>query len=514
MDSKIQELYELNLIDLAQTKEMNELTSNLDEKYNSTYINALFRIKFKELTGYEYSSLTTTFFESEILNNENQIKLNSSLNELLKKIEFCGLINKIQYDQYVNYINSNEFTLELLFLKDLANFVAFEEWINPNNLELFSTKMYENKIISKEENKRLIKAIKNKKIKTPYQLLDFCKQAIFFDLSKFSNDPNIYLEKIHKETSQILTELNFTNFDFEIKVDSLSSYGDYISHDLVVELYSNQTVYKQKSFISPDNIGVDNNFLGKIDEQEYYKIFNKILIDSKSPYRLHLVRSNYNHRQVSYQQYYGIIALKKEQVDMFRTGGSYLDLSYENYQNNLSSSEITKIINDYKRIGLLNHLDKGQIEQSILKIAENNMRNINDILYSFPNTILSFDVELDNLENPYEEIIKGYSDISHKQFNPKNVTDNFDLQKDKVNLEFIINDKKYQKDIEVHSDWIDTNIFEFIKNVVKENNLNGQFYELYGDGANIIYLTPKQYKFIRKNKLLIFGDEWESQLED
>ena len=47
------------------------------------------------------------------------------------------------------------------------------------------------------------------------------------------------------------------------------------------------------------------------------------------------------------------------------------------------------------------------------------------------------------------------------------------------------------------------------KEVVKENNLAGQFYELYegGQGANIIFLTSEQYQFLKKNKLLQFPED-------
>ena len=50
--------------------------------------------------------------------------------------------------------------------------------------------------------------------------------------------------------------------------------------------------------------------------------------------------------------------------------------------------------------------------------------------------------------------------------------------------------------------------------VITENKLKGHFYSLYGDGAELIYLTTEQYKHIRDKKLLVFTDEWESQMNE
>ena len=165
-------------------------------------------------------------------------------------------------------------------------------------------------------------------------------------------------------------------------------------------------------------------------------------------------------------------------------------------------------------LGLLTHLDKAQLAKSIETVKEKENRNLNYVLISFPEVILSFDVELGNLENPYEEIVSEYSKVSHQEFNPTNVNDDFDLQKETVSLSFNFNNKTYETEFKVDGDWIDTRFFEYMNEVIAENKLNGKFYSLYGDGAELIYLTTEQYKHIRENKLLVFADEWESQMDE
>lgn len=109
-----------------------------------------------------------------------------------------------------------------------------------------------------------------------------------------------------------------------------------------------------------------------------------------------------------------------------------------------------------------------------------------------------------------------YANISHNQFTPVNISDDFDIEKNKkVTLKFSFNGVDYKRVFTINNDWIDTDFFDFIKTVIKENKLNGQFYELYtgGQDASVIFLTPHQYEVLKTNQLLVFGDEWEDEEE-
>ena len=516
MESKIQELIDIKLVNFEQAKEMTESLSRIDDQLtNGQYIYALFLAEYKKQTGYQYSILTTVInIGGEKLEKAEQNQINKLLHDYLLKLKKVRLINDKQFSEQSDRIDNHEYVHLFDFLPDLASQVNFEEWMSYERLDTYRKDLFENGIINKKENERLKSAIKDDNLKSPFQLIDYCEKSRFFDLSKYSNDPNIYIEQIHKLTSDVLPTLDFTDFKFEIKADSTESFGDYISYALITSIKSNGKTYKQKSYISPESIGKDSNYLGKIDHQKYYQIFNKILKDSHSPYRLHLIKSINNHGQVNAHQYFGVVALKKKQLKMFRNADSYWKLSYESFKNPLTRTNIDNAIKEYQKLGMLSHLDKEQLATSIESIKEKENRNLNDVLISFPDVILSFDMELGNLENPYEEIVSEYSKISHQEFNPINIIDDFDLQNETVSLSFDFNNKTYETEFKVDGDWIDTRFFEYMSKLITENNLNGKFYSLYGDGAELIYLTSEQYKYIRENKLLVFADEWESQMDE
>jgi len=517
MDSTIQKLIDIKLINLKQVKDFQENLKHQDEKNNAAYISGLFQSEFKKLTGHGYSPFGTYLsFGDEKPKAAEQTKINKELSLYLSKLKNCGLVTDKQFNDQSEKINKNAYVHILQLLPDLSNQSAYEEWLSSDRIVKYGQKLAANNVISEKSFEALQNDANAGKINSHYQLINYCKYSLFFDLAKYSNEPSIYLEQIHREVSTLLPELSFTNFKYKIEIDSAESFKDYTSYKVVVSLKANGKTYKQKSFISPNDIGKDGNYLGKIDGQEFYQIFNKILSDNQSPLRLHQIQPNFQYGQPTNYQYFGIIALAKNQLDMFRYSSSYIQVSYEKFKNTLTSSRIDTAIEAYQQIGLLNHLTPTQLEEAKEKINEQENRNLNDVLACFPNIIHSFDTELSNLEDPYAELLREYSNISHKEFNPTNISDDFDIEKKKkVSLKFTLNNKNYQKIFKIENDWIDTEFFTFIKSVVTEYKLTGQFYELYtgGQDASIIYLTQKQYDYLKTNKLLVFGDEWQTEEE-
>ena len=183
----------------------------------------------------------------------------------------------------------------------------------------------------------------------------------------------------------------------------------------------------------------------------------------------------------------------------------------EKRKSYLTPNQIEEAIIGWKKSGVLKHLTTEQIETAKKQALGSDNENLNDALIHFPNVIYSYDTELGNLNDPYAELIKELSKISHGVFNPTDISDNFNSPiKNKVTVRFTLNKHIYSKDCKIQDDWIDPDIIDFIKHTVAENVLLGQFYELYegGQGANIIFLTADQQQYLKKNKLVAFVEDW------
>lgn len=384
-------------------------------------------------------------------------------------------------------------------------------------IKQFAHKLYETTIYSDSSYKQLLSDIEQDKLTNPIEFLRYCSKSIIVELKEYPNEPENYLEKIHGQTAALIPELEFTGFKFQIVLDSTNSDSVYKSYDVIVTLTSNGKTYSQVSNICPDCLEKfkERGYFGKIDQQVYFKIFNKILADIQSPYRLHEIKA-YNGNAVDWNRF-GIIALTEQQAEKLHRLGLFFSPSYESFKNSLTSSRIDSAIQEYEKLGLLAHLSPDQIRSARLTISQQENLSLNDVLLCFPNVIYTFDTEMNNLQNPYEELLNEMSSISHGAFRVTNITDNFAKPiGNKSLLKFSVNGKEYSQTLKLEDDWIDPSVFDIIKKVVSEHKLSGQFYDIFSDGqaASFIYLTPDQAEYMRTHKLLLFADQWEEGLEE
>lgn len=507
-DSIIQKLVNNNLIEQSQIKASEELLNTGYPKSKSHYIYILFQLSFKKLTGHDYGPFTSFDFGGTKPKPSKQLKINEELTSYLSSLKSCDLVNQKQFETFKTQINNNNFVHKLQFQLAVIAFIEEQEHMAPKKLKVFADILKEQDIVNSQY-QQLLSDIEQEKLENPIDFLNYCNKAVIIKEQDFPDKPEDYLELIHRKTASIIPELNFTNFEFKIVLDSTNSYDeDSKFYDFVVSVSLNGKTYKQKSSYHLYSPSKNQYYGNKIDKQTYYQLFNKILADIQSPYRLHSVERTRNNA-VDWTTF-GIIALTKEQARRLHSGGVYFTPSYENFKQNVTSAKIKEAIEAYQEIGLLTHLSSAQIEQAKAKAAEQVNYSINNILEVFPDVIYNFDTELGNLEDPYAELIREYKRISHQDFNASNISDNFDIDKNRTAvLKFELGTNTYSKTLQIEDDWIDMTVFDFIKTVATENNLKGQFYQLYtgGQDVSVIYLSQEQYEYLKAHQFLSFGDD-------
>ncbi|OXB11680.1 hypothetical protein [Flavobacterium reichenbachii] len=508
-DNTLQKILDLNLIEQKQVKDFKENQDRIKTKNATSYLYGLFQCQYKNITGGFFSEMGShDIFDNEKLTEEEQKKENQELTEYLIKLKKCDLVTEKQFNEFQKKINANSYSYKLKLLSEITFEAMKVDYMAPEKLKRFADKLKNNGIVETQY-KELIAAIDNEKIKNPIDLLSYCSKSVIIDKKNYSKEPENYLELIHKKTAEIMPELAFSNFEFKIVEDSKMSDEDTKFYDFIVSIQSGGKNYKQNSFYRLYTPSTGKYSAGGIDSQQYYKIFNKILTDLHSPYRLHEIEV-YSDNDNLDEKVFGIMALTKEQEKALQESESYFRPSYEDFKNKPTTAQIEKVIEEYQKIGLFAHLSPLQINEAKEKVAEQENRDYNEVLSAFPNMIYWYDTELGNLEDPYAELLKEFSVISKNEFNPTQIINKFDIEKSKkTTLKFKLGTKSYSKVFKINNDWIDVDFFDFVKSIVKENKLKGQFYELYtgGQDAQVVYFTKEQYDYIRANKLLIFWDD-------
>ena len=372
------------------------------------------------------------------------------------------------------------------------------------------------KVCSEPKCTDLVKAVESGDIKYGIDLLKFCDYATIIDIKNYDPNTEKSLEQAHKDIAKVYPGLEFKDFKYQVVLDTFLTDKETEFYDFEISLSVNSKTYRNRIFYRLFN-KVKKQYTGGDDfDPEIVDIFNKVLADQQSKYRLRVV--DHAEKNVHDGTKFGVIAVTKEQSKAIHQNGFQIfNLRYGTFSNSVSDQSILKLIEEYKKAGVLNHLTKEQIDKSTELALKENIRIVNGILYYFPSTVHFFDMELSNLENPYEELISKYKDISHGEFAPTEISDDFKVvQKGKTTLKFKLNGEQITKTFKVDRDWIDPEFFDFVDTLTAKNKLPGKFYWLYtgGQEALIIYLHPDQHEILKTKKALYFGDDHEENEDE
>lgn len=505
-DPFLEKLIENKLIEQDEISDYTRKKEDYIPGGKTSYLYGLFQSKFKKQIGHFYSESITDIivFDDREITEEEQKKENVKFTDYLLKLKKIDLITEKQFNNIQQEINKNSYVYQLEFLKAVANKAFKTDYLAPENLKKFANLLKEYKVADTKY-ESLIKAIDEENIVEPVNLLLYCDRSVIIDTKNYPVEPEKYLEIIHQQTASTLPELAFTNFEFKIVPGEEFSNGRK-NIDFIVSLKSNGRVYKQKSNYHHFLWDEKTPFGCQIDYNNYFKIFNKILRDLHSPYRLHVVLIHSNNNGDN--PLFGIMALNKKQRIILSKETSYLKPDYIDFIKKPTSQEIDNTIEEFIKIGLFSNLTADEINQGKENAAELYIKYKNQILSAFPNMTYSHKQEIGDVKNPYAEIVKKFVKISHNQFNPTQISNPFDADKSETTLKFKIGNQSYSKVLKVEEDWIDSNVYSFIKSVVFQNKLKGQFYKIETRGhLEYVYLTKKQYDYIKAKKLLSFDDE-------
>jgi hypothetical protein len=464
-----------------------ELTAALTggDSSSAAIIAALLEVQYKAM-GIDDSEWPITISWDTVGSSEAVARVEKFLDGLVA----CQVIDDQQRQIVQSQIVPKHLYHPAQVLIKLQYLAAYQAYIAPEAMLAFADSLHRVGIVSDDRYPALRDDIRAGKLTLHYQLLDYVEHGVHFDLAQMSGDAGQYLPAIYRRVADILPELAFTDFHSEIVTDERGSTPDHVAYNAVVSFRVNGIPYQHKSFIAPNHAGRRHGYLGYIDEQKFYQIFNQVLTDHRTPYRLHLVPAAMEFFSGNYQ-YFGIIALTQPQATAIDRGFSLFGIVHEeSFEDALTTDEINQALHTFQQAGLLTHLTPAQVDSTVVQRPV----KIEELLLSLPDVVFVFDTELANLEHPYEEILQSFARISHGAFHPTNIQDHFDLDDTHGEVTYQLAGKKYVRQFDIDGDWVDGDFLAYVLRLAAELKLAGRFYALPGDGqvAHFIYLTPPQ----------------------
>lgn len=329
------------------------------------------------------------------------------------------------------------------------------------------------------------------------QILELFNQRISIDSSFLTGSIDQQYKALHKHVAH---ELGFNINDYEFRPVE-KEYDKYKFQRAQCRFKCNGSLYES---VNSYKMASDGNVYAN---SSFYMVFNKMLADIGSEKRLFAI-GNREKQEIT------LILLDSNQYNFLKGStykpNGYFDLDwykvfipkYTSAFDYLSREEIRTAFQLFDSLGL-NHKGIELEDELQLQFLKSN----EDVLEQMADVMLGFDWEMHEYEVPYTYAIKEFASKTNEEFSPKNIKEVFSFDSELGWVSFEFNGKTYKTEFAIIGDWYDGAFLKLIEKAMQENNLNGKFYYLPdgGQASAHIYLSPSQYDYIFKTKMIRFG---------
>lgn len=446
----------------------------------------------------------------------------------------------LNQEQY-SYIEQNH---HLIFNEPIESYTdnaynSYKSQIAAFNAEDLSIAMQRENMLSQDS----VQTLDLKNAKEPSDVLKASAQVVVIDMNELADktDTDAYTYIIEKFGQKLLPKATFSNINYTQKGNDSTEYEGYLITAKIDGKPYEQTLYtsiKQLVRTSLDSLKSENAaYFPSIGENQF-KVINDYLTDINSPQRLVIV-CDYRSPRLSFVLFDSTQATLVEET----LPNNYVDFAM--YSKQFSRDSLQNILYELSRIGLCEPMSDSEKEDFILKFRRMPSSG-KSFLKNLPKVVTNIDiVDLDDYSDIYKTFIDSLKTISHNQFKPTKVEDNFakTLKKSMYSkrlfeYSFVLNNKKYSekqivealpkpkgKTKEENYPFFDLDkqkLIDLINKALAEQNSDYAFYELsYIDedsdglsGQEYVFLTSKQYHWIKSKFPEIFQTYDDTRMYD
>jgi hypothetical protein len=420
-----------------------------------------------------------------------------------------GLINEKVLDDIVAKIKLKELNSELAVVGFAKEQIHFYE-----NLPI--RKEAELKILNNLKRVEILSEATFQELTSPknagrefhrFEIFASCKNAKVLKNNQCLGDPIACFQNALDEIKVLIPGLDYEKIDYRIDERSFDWNENLFFLELKIQLDLDGKTYRSSSMQGSvdkkenpnwtlDSLNI--NYRGSI-----FRMANKILANRNSPKRLYSIFEGGNDRRKK-------LAIMLMTENEFKAWDDPYGMYFypEDHNNFFTIIKLNELIDEYKLIGLLDHLTKKEMEEGRKKVHETMIYSYSDILINFPNLVVDFDWEYGNMTNPYEELTTEFAKASKGNFKPENIKDGFseNIEKANTTFSFEISGKEYKRELEMMGDWLDQRFLYLIDDAIKDNQVDGKFYDCVDDiqDDGYIFLTNQQFEFLQKNQPELF----------
>jgi hypothetical protein len=424
----------------------------------------------------------------------------NQLKSIAQQLKEAGAISDRVY-QKIQRRAGITIQLELQLFNFAADWMRGDEAPEPERIQPVLDNLQRSGLITSDNRTKLSLDLKTGKAEDGYDIVRYLENTKIFNLRDYSRDPVIYFPQIHREVAQLLTKAGAANLStatFKLQFLDVEEDNALISTKVDSRKYEFASHYSAARS--------QNHFFGMIDG-EFIQLFNKILRDQKSSYRLYTVgffSDEYGAFGLDYSRFAVLVLTEEQAKQLHRWTSSYLAIGLEDHSSAFNSDLIDSILSLIESIGLLSHLTPQQKTEGKQKIARQYINSSYELLAAFDNLLISFDWETGNLENPYQALTKRFAVASRGAFQPTEISNEFDYDQKIAGQSFVVKGVRYSTKLEFNGDWLDSAFIAFLDRVIAETVPDVKFYTLYDGLSEVgyLFLTQQQRQVLEAEKLI------------
>lgn len=513
---------------------------------------------------------------------------------IANRLKAINLIDQKVYDELLIWLKKDQ----ILLIKDFGFFIyAAKQTYFYDNYEAlkaqqitFIDSLRNAKLLNADKAKALIDSYKPYELKSKIDILTNCENVVIIPAEQGNlTREEIYQNLFNQVKAKLIPEFNFEELrvsEITKKVDANQN-GNMMGIPFANPFAKNKSNYKlsykvgDNSYLQkadtdfsliktlqktiPPDVHIDSSviktyadvfsFLTGITGKDFQSI-NDFLTDKNISKRLIVVGNDYN-PFIPVKESRKVLMLVDSSQNLVFKGAIKENPIFSNifgdkvdFSNKFSKTNLNNWIEDFQQNDILPNLTQIEKDKIIaeLRLEPNNRRNIKrSILLSFPQIIAKVNFSPKTTESQvavFKNFITELSRISHGQFMPEKVADNFETEiakgskKDRVlKINYRLNGKKYesthliprieleeeapinpmyprQTNIEDNLNFNESEWLGLVNRSLEENAIDGQFYKIksgfnysfYRNDENYIFLTKSQASYIEKKHVEVFKE--------
>lgn len=422
----------------------------------------------------------------------------------LSDIRDIGLINEVVYGEALASMKSGKIRDEAELLRFLLSRNCHYRFydFNKKEQESYIQRLVSMGLMTSSAQQELLQSYRPYELKTIPKILLYSNRYHFVDLTQIPPDPVLIYREIFQQMKGFIPAFNYTGLRTEI-LESQES--DLIRQDIKLSFKCDSQEYSHVFFHDYRKAGVDSMLAvrppSKVDE-DFHKIINKWLLEKESPYRLYAVNIRPGDGETISGNAVGLLLLRAGEADSVSTDP--YQLSRESFDNRLSRRNIDLFIKDCIEQGILAQVTPHEIDSVKQHIKNADISSLENLLLQFPRTVVYFDWETANLENPYQELTEKLVAAARGVFTLNNIVDEYKSGWEKaktIKYGFTINGTPYSIQLPFNGDWLAPEFLDLVRKAIHEHSIDGDYYYCVDNGqeGGYIFLNTAQVNFIRQH---------------